>query len=563
MIKIPDQDKRLVQVPQSDVLGNIHGSYNLDLTSNRGRIRVGNATRPATTSTQVTFGSTSSNEQVNMGLPSGFAYFSPTARAGWYAACSGRVFKGSTNAGGSFVQDSVTGTPTDLNEDSDIIEFNSKLYVTSDNLYSLASTGNWSFQGLSGRGGSATIYANRLYFKNLSSKVVSLDTSDVLSTSGAYTIQLGDSTANNITTIRASSNRIWIATLNRKFKQATVYEWDGVTENVSNRAINVNASGILAMAIKDDVPWVLDNEGVLREFNGSRFVERARLPIDPNYYFNNMASSDTGGVRFVHPNGMTVHNGRIQILINGELADSSYSEIIPSGVWEYDESVGLYHKHSISYNNSFGQFKVNRVGALMSSKKEVDSGGNLLIGADVAGDIKGVWYNDAFETESKSGYLITPKLESQRIQDTWQKVWCKYKESAEIVVKYRVEDEQSDIFDITWTDGDTFTSTDDLSNYEVGDEVEVLSGQGGISHITAISASGGTYTVEVDETVTGLTGSAEARLSKWIKLGKMTDKMYHELSIGKPATWLQLKIVMYFDGSNEIEEIIIERETHQ
>ena len=113
------------------------------------------------------------------------------------------------------------------------------------------------------------------------------------------------------------------------------------------------------------------------------------------------------------------------------------------------------------------------------------------------------------------GYFITPKFESQNIEDTWQKLYVKHeplKTEDKIIVKYKAK--KTLTFPInsttgrsvvthkaTWTDTDTFTTTLDMSAVEVGDEVEIISGVGSghIAHISSISSLSGNYTVNLDD----------------------------------------------------------------
>lgn len=113
------------------------------------------------------------------------------------------------------------------------------------------------------------------------------------------------------------------------------------------------------------------------------------------------------------------------------------------------------------------------------------------------------------------GYIITPRLTSTRIEDTYNSVYIKYRPldtDDKIIIKYKTQDRLNFPFNslegtvttkwnATWTDTDTFTSTADLSSVVVGDEIEIISGVGSghIAHVSSISESSGTYTVNLDE----------------------------------------------------------------
>jgi hypothetical protein len=113
------------------------------------------------------------------------------------------------------------------------------------------------------------------------------------------------------------------------------------------------------------------------------------------------------------------------------------------------------------------------------------------------------------------GYIITPRLNSSSIEDIYNSVYIKYKPletDDKIIVKYKtnnrlgfpfssVEGRDTTKWVATWTDTDTFTTLVNLSSVLVGDEIEIIAGVGSghIAHVSSISESGGTYTVNLDE----------------------------------------------------------------
>ena len=188
---------------------------------------------------------------------------------------------------------------------------------------------------------------------------------------------------------------------------------------------------------------------------------------------------------------------------------------------------------------------------------------DMLFGARIGGTVvNGEYVLDAVATKQENrGFIVTQKLQAFSIKDTWQ----------DIVVKYRVA-ERNDLMNTvdkdnsqtaTWVNNQKFTSTGDLSAAKVGDEVYFHAGAGAgyLVHITDISESGGTYTVDIDETVYNITGgdTATFTISNWIKLGTITtdDLEYFiddnnnrqasigglkEFNINKNSKWLQLKV---------------------
>jgi hypothetical protein len=141
------------------------------------------------------------------------------------------------------------------------------------------------------------------------------------------------------------------------------------------------------------------------------------------------------------------------------------------------------------------------------------------------------------------GYYITPKIESNYIDDTWQRVYVNHKplkNDDTIIIKCKVKDaigypKTSVVGDQqnptsawvgTWTDTDTFTTQLDLSDAVAGDEIEIISGVGAghIAHISSISVNSGTYTVNLDEAFPFAVANDQMYFmcDKWIKLGTFT-----------------------------------------
>jgi len=126
--------------------------------------------------------------------------------------------------------------------------------------------------------------------------------------------------------------------------------------------------------------------------------------------------------------------------------------------------------------------------------------------------------------------------------------WLSYRKfhvaSANFTLKYRVTEEAPVEGTITWVNTTSFTvlnSAVDVSQYwtsGVGGEVEIVRGTGGGScvHITNAVNVAGTWTVTIDEVVTGVTnGTAIGRFQKWIKV-------FPAESLASPKNWAQFAI---------------------
>lgn len=161
------------------------------------------------------------------------------------------------------------------------------------------------------------------------------------------------------------------------------------------------------------------------------------------------------------------------------------------------------------------------------------------------------------------GYVVLPRLYSSDKDDKFQAINIKHGDLSthdSIVVKYRTStphqypiDVRNDISgnlgDVagTWTSTTTFTTTHDISQAQVGDEVELIAGAGSgfMAHIQSISVDAGTYTVTLDEAYIFATTNDKFMfvIDNWRKLGTITaDSLNDSLRIDSVGQYLQIKI---------------------
>jgi hypothetical protein len=584
MIKLPNDSKRLIQSNRSNLLGDIYSSFNLDLSSNLGKIKVS----PRSLLT------TSSGTVENLGVASSFNILgtSGDANYGIWTPAGARMFKNSGLIYGNFTQDATTGTPTDLNSgstnpDSEI--YDGSLFVTGNNkLYKLATTGNWStITGGLGARGAIIKYGNKLYFVHNGSEIA-YSTGSTPTTPTSYSVGgsnavgstlnlafFGGSTSNTITSLRASSNRIWIATMNERGGKGRIYEWDGASTDPI-RFYVLESAGALAMTIKDDVPWIVDTDGRLLAYNGGAFVEKARLPVK-NYRYLRNPFATLATDRFIHFNGMSVVEDRIQLLINGQYQKENLplEPELPSGIWEYTDSNGLYHKESLStwiYQSTttaadYGISRLKSVGALATFKSTSDASnynGSLICGAEYYTDAttaaKGIFIDDTNDTIVKTGFLVTPEYHSATTLDNFQSAILKHRQFLDaddsIVIKYRTEKVAALEITGTWTSTTTFTTSTNLGAY-LGYEVFITNGKGaGIAaHISSVTGSG-TYTVTLDEAIGDSSGTFKALVENWTKCAaSASGEQFKEFSFLAASEFIQLKTFFKVTGEFEMNEL--------
>jgi hypothetical protein len=576
-IEIPTEKGQLVQPNKGEFDGNIWASYNMDFISNPGAIRVS----PQTT---VVYSDLNSTPMI---YPTQFvegAFLDTTVRI-WTIADKGVFYTNGSdpsNPSGGFTKDATAGSPTDLNYlTTDAVEWNGSLIVSKDQVISKLTAGTWTASYKSGflTGTPHPLgraFNNLLlvgdYSATLGAIVASIDITDSMS---ATRLIFGKEF--QVVWIRSSSNMVYIGCRNTHGGRAVVFVWDGSSENF-NYAYKINGSECYAGVIKDEVPYTINERGELLVLSGSAFTQLATLPV-----FNTDFNLTAGNIG---RNGMAIQDNKIHILINASKGSTqttgyNYLENQLSGIWVYDPKVGLVHRYSITKHvasdiNDYGSPVIapnGYGGSLFTLGKNV---GNILIGSvlytgsgvssnnELRHCILTILNNDT-DTTAKSGYFITPKLIGTGAQENWQKAWLVIKSflsaSSKIVLKYRTLDNTFATWNSpqegTWYNTNSFTTSVSVSELAVGNEIEIISGEGsGLNaHITNIN---GTMIV-LDETILGASGTLAARAGNWTKCG--TDINYQgqeffKIPLAQNSTWIQFKVVGFFQGKEEIKKLI-------
>lgn len=574
-------------------------SFNLNLTEKLGSTMVSPRTMITT------------DNLTDLGTTCAFQTFSDqNAGLQYYWAVSGKyVWRARTDSGyiTAFAKDISAGTPSGADSHqscaddiSDLVTFGkTKMAVTTNDrlYYYTALTGQWLNMGSNSADNLTSsaphmlcTFGNRVYVTDNGTQIRSTTNTfadGTLTTSGSNFLDLaiGGYQVTAITKLIECPDGIWIPSVNQSENDCFIFKWDGVTNNVVIPYEIKDANGILTGIIIGSTPWVIDNNGRLLYFNGGSFAEapNGHLPVRSKKLLTNPLSGTNN--RWIHPNGIALVGGRINILVNNKYNDNagSIEENLPSGIWEYDENIGWYHKSSLSlYLQSggsitdFGQNRLATVGALYANKTNSTSAtadGTFLAGAQYYSDATttryGIWTNNSLDTIQKGGYLVTPKLFGESIEDTWNKVYIILKPYLDggdaLYVKYTTSDIEPTEISITWSSTTRFTTTDaNMANYAVGDEVEGTQGKGSgqTAHITAINGPRtGTYIVDVDTAFTGVgsSGTAKVRLQKWVSMGSAVTNgsQYKEYSMSPNATWIKVKVYMLFTGRDLINKLEI------
>ena len=587
-IDFPNENKIYLQNNRSNVYpqGNLWATFNMDFQTNVGVARVSPRLRI----------NTSTTDDADLGVPVAFRWFNSKI----WAICDTHIFTNSGEPDDSFADDATTGFQTDYNADeSDLEIFNGTLCsTTTDGLFSCDGS-NWTQRDTLSTGTSHVMTYfkrfNRLYYSNLTDNVQSIDDTWVTADPGFdYAISLSTSSAQyTVTALKSNSNFVWIGVRNlfSRGEPGKICQWDGISAQITNEFALNNALGVMAIAIDPqyDNPYVMDSNGVLSAWNGNGFSEVGRLPFPFFKLPYNIADSDNE--MFIHPNGMYfTKNGTLRCLINNRSAVSTNSvvENMPSGVWEWSKENGFVHIQSFSYTpisagtiTDFGQNRISRVGAIASmnipSTSNVD--GTFLAGAtiytDASSSKSAIFFDNSKDDVQKKGYMVTDWFESDEVASAWDVFWMSYRKFLDandnITIKYRVTEETPVEGTITWVDTTHFTvpnSSVVVSDYwtsGTGGEVEILRGTGGgvCVHITDAVLAGGTWTVTIDEAVTGVTtGTATGRFQKWIKIfpaeALASPRNWSQFAIGSDSTpRIQVKICFTYTGVGEFYKSVI------
>jgi hypothetical protein len=584
---------------RSDIFGDLWSSYNLDLANKLGSLRLS----PRLINSLNSSNNVSGNS-TDLGIPFAARYFSAGGKSFWVGggatggSPNGRIYNTTAGLDGTFSGDVSANSPQDCSADqSDMEQLGSNLFVTRNSTTVSYVDSNGAWQSASGTLTNANglhaitrfIATNRLYIVDGNATGISSISGTTITASSTYSLQsIVDGINERISWIKANSIYIFIGIIDRTGNHSRVLVWDGSQNSGVNQSYYIPDSGSLSCLIKDDVPVILTTKGRLMQLNGATFVELDRLPYDyrnPPTFFQNPTSL------LCHYNGMDLVNGKINLLIRGLLYESGNpnKENIADGIWEYTKETGLYHRGSVGETKSgetitdYGQQKILKLGCLKFFEVpfSTTSNGSFVAGCeyytDATTNIKGLFYDDTFDTLQKAGSFTTSKIFSPNITDIWQKISLRFRRflnaTDKIVIKARTIEDEPIEATITYLNTTSFTVS--ASSFTtaplVGDEVEIIQGVGAgrCAHITSVSGTT-TLTIVVDETITGATTqTAIARFQTWKKLGSYnseSDDFFPcpiDSSLIGSTPWIQFKVWILWTGRDELHDLIISSKANQ
>lgn len=564
LYQLPNNKGQIRQSNRGDVFGEIVSSFNLDYTSSPGKLKVSKKLEKVLSYSDL------GNKYIQDIISNNDTR---------YAATNGAVYKcllddDPTDSGNWSQETLVTDT---LDQYTTTLEiFDGDLLISDQgDIHKLSSTydNNWWTGTVSGtaldtnemhymhvhRGGQETLFVTdaeniRYYNATAGHSAISIDSSLT-----SYCIGSG-------------VNSVWVGTLSMGGESAYVYECyvgeqiGGVP--VARNAYKIDARGVFAIAVYQNIPYIVTETGVIQAFDGYGFRTVAEFPFAAKYkklFGVKPSTIYPTNARPVSPKGMKVIGDSIFIYIK-MATDTTYINIdekSPSGIWEYNLKTGnLTHRFApADSTDQIGQTKLPACGPIYS-----DPGQEAFLlagGGSVAHTDSGLFA--VAETDS-NGYFVTPEISSGGVKDYFNKLTIKAKTPAsgeKIVFKYRTSTNTNypQYNGITWTGATTFTTTDtSFTNVSVGDEIEVVDGYGAgkLAHVTNISYSNPTYTVTIDESIGSNTETSDVRVDNWTKLTTEYDDTsgeYKEIAVGVSAPWIQFKVSLI--GSIELRSVVL------
>lgn len=561
-IKIPNQTKQWSQLNQGDLLGTLFSTKNIDLNT-PGILKLAQRTRYLA---QTTSG--------NLTIPLAFVYGnfqSTTTTFQYWVLSTGGLFTFDT-ALGNFAADALGSTPG-THSGSDMTTWNGGLYVTKLSRVARLILGVWTTDWSSAGFTNTSADFPHPIEPNVTNANLLVGDGNLLKriiADGTIDTALTLPSNYRINWIRRGTNVNYIGLDSATGSRGAVAIWDGLDTTIeANSIIPINARTPLSSVLDDEgILHIFQSDARLMRFNGSGFNYEAELPPFRSY----LARSDWGGTLTVAGRvlnrGMVMIRGKIHIALDGELVGTLTA--IPnfsSGVWCYDkDSLAFYHKFSVSNANTVTDFGQSLGPTMVSALYPVGEGrlgdvspsiGGVLI---VGSNVEGATGNNlrtivSVTTGENRGQFATNRLESQAITDDDTSLWCKFEgvktATDKILFKYRTAHRDPLVLDATWTSTTVFTTTNvGMANVEVGDEITILNGNGAgaTAHIVSSVLATGTYTVTVDEAITGIAASNTGKLMvlNWKKLIPTityldTEKQKKIILPVNNKTWFQIK----------------------
>lgn len=590
---IPTQEtKQWSQLNRGDLFGTLFSTKNIDLDtsgilklSQRTRY-VGRSTSSFTDCNAIVHGSFNSSEQY------------------WMIMASGGVFTLGIDLTG-FAVDGLSNTPS-THSGSDGCMWNGNLYVTKTSRVAKLASGTWTTNWSSADFTTITSGTPHPIEPNVTNNNLLVGDVNLLKkidSSGTITTALTLPSQYTIIWIKKGVNVNYIGLdVTASGGVGAIAIWDGLDTSIeANYIIPISSRTPLTGVIDEQgVLNILQSDGRLMKYNGSGFSYEAELPPYRDYLLRQNWGNTNTSFSKVSRRGMALIRGKIHVNVDSNSDTTAFNSNFHSGVWVYDnDNKAFYHKGSLSYSNTITDFGASLPsvggGAIYPiiertagsvSQPSASVGGSYLVASRIYDGTGSTAYRCicSATTGENRGTFVTTRIESPDITSINHYLTCKYEgvitSTDKIIFKYRTSYRTPYVIgpigsDLTWTSTTTFTSSDtNLANAVVGDEITILFGNGAgcTAHITSISLVTTTYTVTVDEAITGISASNSGwvLLENWQKLNNTITYLdtsgYKEIPISKQSntTWIQFKVELRGEGRVVgVQELIFKSKSNE
>lgn len=520
--KTPNNSKQWVQSNNGDYEGNLWETFNIDLDSNPGTLKVSKKLQQILGDTELL-----SDVVQALNIHDG----------NYYLATTNQLFKCSVN------NDPTTGsnwttvadfTSTETDFTTDMTSFGGLLLVSYDtNISSWDGTIQNSSWGTAVAGFSSidSNYVHTMDVLRTGNDTLFYTNGDEVkyynAAAGAASIALDANMVANCLT--PSLDRMWCGAYTEVEDSGYVYELR-VGDTSAFQAYEIEGRVALSMFTYRNTPFVITELGYIQVYNGAGFETIAQFPWATQSRVLEGCRpglvQDTPSGKGIVPKGVKVRGQYAYILVQNQdeygEGDNLIGERSPSGIWVLDlQSYSLTHRYSFSNgSNDYGWMKISRPGPILVTNTPET---RILAGAEIGITNEGLWGEG---TEEPQGSVTLTRHESDSIADTFEKFVTKIDTLSgtnAIKYKYRTTVDPTTpllVRDITWLDETTFTTTDQsittaMEGYEVAIEAGYASGN--FPHITNVE-TGTTVTVTVDESIGLLNETSDIRVNNWQRI---------------------------------------------
>jgi hypothetical protein len=365
-----------------------------------------------------------------------------------------------------------------------------------------------------------------------------------------------------------NSNRLWIGCKNLAKGDGAILEWDMSPSSTTVNKVHYVPGDVLAIAVLNDTPYAVVDDGKIRYFNGVSFEEYKgfQFPLEKGQILDE---------DFIHRNGWAIIDDMVHFLVSGRLTNSFDVDIvetnarISAGVWCLDPKIGLYNRFPLTADG-YGLFTVNKVGALFALK---ESASKFLASFDYKKSdetVKGrLVYHDANNAGAVTniGYIMTPAVLTLREAFKSVETWYKPQTGTSINVYTRTELTNPTPSEGYWLSTTVFNATQIGLGVVAGDVVFIKNGDGAgqwrrvLSVSETASLTSITFTATVSDVTANDYGVIDIYNFRYMGTINSPTKDYENLSVSSSSKTRKRQFLFEFiqpvNTTIEVDYIVV------